>query len=262
MLKLKEVTGCLEAFAPSHLQENYDNSGLIVGDPEMEVNGCIIALDCIEEVVQEAIEKGINLIIAHHPIVFSGLKRFNGTNYVQRTVMKAIKHDIAIYAIHTNLDNVIEGVNQVIGSKLGIENGKILAPKYKDDENIGAGMYGELSVPMKTSDFLKMVKDQFNAGVVRYTNILKDEVQSIAWCGGSGSFLLEAAKSVKADVFLTSDFKYHQFFDAENEVVIVDIGHFEGEQFTNELISKVLSEKFPKFVIRFTEVNTNPVNYL
>lgn len=262
MLKLKEVTDCLEAFAPLNLQENYDNSGLIVGNPDQEVNGCIIALDCIEEVVQEAIDKNINLIIAHHPIVFSGLKQFTGKNYVERTIMKAIKHDVAIYAIHTNLDNVFEGVNKKIGELLGVNNRTILSPKTKEDSLIGAGMIGDLDNEMDENAFLSHVKNAFNAGVVRYTALKNKPVKRVAWCGGSGSFLLKEAKRQKADVFVTSDFKYHQFFDAENEVVIVDIGHFEGEQYTNELISKVLSEKFPKFVIRFTEVNTNPVNYL
>lgn len=259
-VKIKEICKVLEDWAPLKYQENYDNSGLIVGDPEMEVTGAVLSLDCTEEVVQEAIDSGLNMIIAHHPIVFSGLKNFNGKTYVERTVMKAIKNDIAIYAIHTNLDNMPYGVNFKIGEKIGLTNLQILAPK-SNEENIGSGMIGEFEKAMPINEFLGHIKTNLETGTIRYTEFLKDSIKTVAFCGGSGSFLLDEAKRKKADVFLSSDFKYHQFFDAENDITIVDIGHFEAEQFTKELIHKEISDFFPKFVLRFSDINTNPVNY-
>ena len=259
-VKIKEICNVLEEWAPLKYQEGYDNSGLIVGDPEMEVKGALLSLDCTEDVIQEAIDNGINMVIAHHPIVFSGLKKFNGKNYVERTVIKAIKHDVAIYAIHTNLDNIPHGVNLKIGEKLGLTNLTILAPK-SEEENIGSGMIGEFREEMSAEEFLGHVKMNLETGAIRYTNFLKDSVKTVAFCGGSGSFLLEEGKKQKADVFLSSDFKYHQFFDAENDITIVDIGHFEAEQFTKELIYNEVSEKFPKFALHFSGINTNPVNY-
>lgn len=259
-VKIKEICKVLEDWAPLKYQESYDNSGLIVGDPEMEVNGAILSLDCTEEVVQEAIDNGLNMVIAHHPIVFSGLKKFNGKNYVERTVMKAIKNDIAIYAIHTNLDNMPHGVNLKIGEKIGLKNLRILAPK-SSEENIGSGMIGEFENEIPVEEFLRHVKMNLETGTIRYTDFLKETIKTVAFCGGSGSFLLNDAKQQNADVFMSSDFKYHQFFDAENEISIVDIGHFEAEQFTKELIHKEISEFFPKFALRFSGINTNPVNY-
>jgi len=364
-MKIKEVISELELWAPTTYQESYDNSGLIVGDKEAEITGALICLDSIEEVIDEAIAKKCNLVIAHHPIVFSGLKTFVGKDYIQRTVIKAIKNDIAIYAIHTNLDHVIDGVNSEICNRLGLVNQKILAPKKdqlsklavfvpkenldqvrdemfkagagsigKYDEcsyvgegqgsfragdntkpyvgeigerhyesevkievvvpnyklhqvirkmveahpyeevaydihpinnatkDIGSGMIGNLEKEENVTEFLKRVKETFKAGVVKYTSAAEIKtVRTVAVCGGSGSFLLNNAIAQKADVFITSDFKYHQFFDGKG-IVIADIGHFESEQFTIELIGRRLKEKFTTFAVHFTEVNTNPVNYL
>ena len=361
---IKDIVSHLENLAPRSLQESYDNSGLLVGNLNVEVEKALICLDVTEDVVEEAVSKGCGLIISHHPIIFGGLKSITGKNYVERTVMAALKNDVALYAIHTNLDNVHLGVNRIIGEKLGIKNMEILAPKrgllkklvvfvpvenkdevveamyaagggkigeydecsfqidgmgtFRGSENsnptvgergvrqyekevrvemimpahkvsavikamisahiyeevaydvyplenayqhIGAGMIGQLQEPMYTLDFLKSVKDIFG-GVVRYTSLVKDEVSKIAWCGGSGSFLLPNAKAAGADVFITSDFKYHQFFDAENEIIVADIGHYENEQFTKDLIARIVLEKFPTFAVLLTETKTNPINYL
>lgn len=364
-MTIKEIAAYLESIAPLALQENYDNSGLIIGDPGAEVRGILITIDATEDVVDEAIKINANLIIAHHPIIFSGLKKLNGKNYIERTIIKAIKNEIAIYAIHTNIDNLSDGVNRKIAEKLGLIDTKVLEPgknqlvklvyfvpkdfaevtrnsvfeagaghigKYdmcsfscsgngtfragegtnpfvgKKDElhseeemrvevilpnyllknvikslitshpyeevaydiypinndfsGTGSGIIGDLKSEVSEMDFLKTLKETFKAHGIRYTNLLKKPIKRVAVCGGSGSFLLQQAINQKADIFISSDFKYHQFFDAENKIIIADIGHFESEQFTKELIYELLIKKFPKFAVHFTEVNTNPINYL
>jgi dinuclear metal center YbgI/SA1388 family protein len=364
-MKIYEIINHLESIAPLSIQENYDNSGLIVGDKSKEVNAVLISLDCTEEVVEEAINENCELIIAHHPIVFEGLKKITGSNYIERTILKAIKNNIAIYAIHTNLDNVKEGVNGAIANKIGLVDTKILRPKsslikklvvycptdseqklknklweagagnignysqcsfrsegkgtfkgnndsnpsigtkntlHSEDEikiemifptylehkilltlfeshpyeevsyevytlenknqNIGSGIYGKLSKPMNSQAFLKFVKNEMKTDCIRHTEICKENIHTVAICGGSGSFLLDDAKRIGADIFISSDFKYHQFFDADNEIIIADIGHYESEQFTKELISDILKKKFTKFATRLSSVNTNPINYL
>ncbi|WMX14538.1 Nif3-like dinuclear metal center hexameric protein [Aureispira sp. CCB-E] len=365
-MKIKNVVEYLESIAPKSLQESYDNAGLIVGDKEVEVTGILIALDTIEAVLDEAMEKGCNLVVAHHPIVFGGLKSFTGKNYVERVVLKAIKNDIAIYAAHTNLDNVYRnGVNGKIAEKIGLTQTKILSPKkgllkklsvfvpieateavknalfeagagsignysecsfrtegvgsFKGDEasnptvgevgaqheekenklevvfpaylqgqivrnlfrvhpyeevaydiytldnvhqEIGSGLVGELKEPMETMAFLKMLKKNMKADGIRYTALCKKEIKRVALCGGAGSFLLKNALAAQADIFITGDYKYHQFFDAENRIIIADIGHYESEQFTIELFYELLTQKFRNFAIRCTEINTNPINYL
>lgn len=261
MAIIKDVTNYLEELAPLNYQEGYDNAGLIVGDLNAELSGVVLALDSTEEVVDEAIELGANLIIAHHPIVFSGLKQITGKSYIERTLIKAIKNDVAIYAIHTNLDAVMEGVNSKICNKLNVLDSKILQPKNGED-NVGSGMVGMLKSPIDEMTFLNSLKKEFNAGVVRYTALKGKPIKKVAVCGGSGSFLLQAAIQAKADVFVTSDFKYHQFFDAENQILIADIGHYEAEICTTELIYDYITKKFTTFALHFSKVNTNPINYL
>ncbi len=349
MLTIKDITAYLEWLAPPAYQESYDNAGLITGNAAAEVKGAICCLDATEEVLDEAIEKGCNLVIAHHPIVFRGLKKLTGRNYVERVVIKAIRHDIAIYAIHTNLDNVyFKGVNAKISEKLGLKNTRILSPKKElkklsllagptelealrtaffeagagsvngfdrityatlgvgtgggaafaqmklevvypaartaailatlnrlapeapceitslenQSLEIGSGMIGELPKAMKEEDFLKNLKKVMQAGCVRHTRLRSKPVKTVALCGGSGSFLLPAAIAQGADLYITGDFKYHEFFDAEDHLVIADIGHFESEQFTIDLLCEIISEKFPTFAPLKTSVNTNPVLYL
>ncbi len=258
---VQDITSYIESIAPLNLQESYDNAGLIVGSPEMELKSVLLCLDSTESIVEEAIEKGCNLIIAHHPIVFSGLKQLNGKNYIERTVINAIKNDIAIYASHTNLDNVFEGVSRKIAEKIGLANCKILSPST-ENEQIGSGMVGYLPEAMNSKDFLKTLKSTMNTQSIKHTRIVKDTIKKVAVCGGAGSFLLDKAIREEADVFITGDFKYHQFFDADGKIIIADIGHYESEQYTMELLHDLLTKKFPTFAFHLTNINTNPVNYL
>jgi len=364
-MNLREITSFLETLAPLAYQEDYDNSGLIVGHPDMEISGALISLDCTESVVDEAIQQGLNLIISHHPIVFKGLKKFNGKNYVERVVIKAIKHDIALYAIHTNLDHVSVGVNKKICDKLGIKNPDILKSRedslrklvtfcpeahaeelrialfkagagnignysessynvsgigtFKAGEGtnpfvgdlgkqhheseirietiyslhleqkilsalfethpyeevaydlyplsnthpqVGSGMIGNLERDIDELEFLTFVKEKLGAKVIRHTELRSKKIRRVAVCGGSGSFLLPNALRAGADIFITGDFKYHEFFDAEGKLIIADVGHYESEQFTQELLLELITEKFSNFALRLTSQNTNPINYL
>jgi dinuclear metal center YbgI/SA1388 family protein len=364
-MQIREILFEIEQFAPLTYQESYDNCGVQVGDVNNVATGAILSLDVTEAVVDEAITAGFNLIIAHHPVIFSGLKSLTGKNYVERVILKAIKNDITIYAAHTNLDNVQMGVNKRIADKLQLKQTRILAPisrklyklftyvpeanatalkqalfqvglgqigeysecsfgtagtgTFKASENanptignaggareevaevklevlvpehlksiaiatlkknhpyeevayeliaienenqtIGAGMTGELEQPMHVNDFLKYLKEKMQTACIRHTMPHTEMIQKVAVCGGAGSFLLKQAMAVKADIFITGDYKYHQFFDAENRIMIADIGHYESEQFTIEIFSELLKEKFPNFATLFTKTNTNPVNY-
>ena len=262
-MKIIEVTNFLEQYAPLEYQETYDNCGLIVGDAKSEVKGALITLDCTEVIIDEAIATDCNLIIAHHPIIFSGLKKLNGSNYIERTVIKAIKNDIAIYAFHTNLDNVYNGVSAKIAAKIGLVNCKVLTPKFTENSQlVGSGISGELKNPVNSTEFLKFVKGTMQTDCIRHTALVKDEIKTVAVCGGSGSFLLQNAIETKVDIFITADFKYHEFFDAENHIIIADIGHYESEQFTKDLIYDLLTNNFTKFAVRLSKVNTNPIKYL
>ncbi|MEO6883854.1 MAG: Nif3-like dinuclear metal center hexameric protein [Bacteroidia bacterium] len=261
-MKLKEITDCIETVAPLAFQESYDNSGLLIGNKNTDIKGILICIDCTEEIVDEAIQRKCNLIVAHHPIIFDGLKQITGKNYVERTVLKAIKNDIAIYAAHTNLDNVSNGVNKKIANKIGLKNTEILVPK-NNFSNVGSGMIGEISKKEKANLFLKKLKQTMQTDCIRHTSFSENIfIKKVAICGGSGSFLLDDAISARADIFITADFKYHQFFDAENKLIIADIGHYESEQFTKELFYDILIEKFPKSVLHLSKINTNPINYL
>jgi len=260
---IQEVVDYLHSVAPNHLQEAYDNAGLIVGQGSKVCSGVITCLDSTEAVVQEAIDNGCNLIVAHHPIVFKGLKRFNGTTYVERVVMKAIANGISIFAIHTNLDNVLQnGVNQRIASRLGLLDCKILESKNPEIDDIGSGVIGHLASPMEESAFLAHLKDQMSVNVVKYTALSGNPVRRVAVCGGSGGFLLEKAVSAGAQVFITADYKYHEYFDADGRIVIADIGHYESEQYTIDLLHELISRKFSTFAVHITKVVTNPVKYL
>ena len=265
-MRLSEITKYLEEIAPLRFQEDYDNSGLIYGDPDMSISGAIIALDATVDVINEAIEKKYNLVITHHPIIFKGIKKFDPSYYVDRAVIQAIKNDIAIYAIHTNLDNVLaNGVNFKIGQKLGLTHLEVLRPSKKNhletDYQIGAGAIGKLKEPMSESRFFDYLKGKMNLSTIKHTKILNKKVESVALCGGAGSFLISEAQVRDADVFVTSDLKYHEFFDANETMILVDIGHYESEFYTIELLSELISQKFPKFAAHYTKVITNPVFY-
>jgi dinuclear metal center YbgI/SA1388 family protein len=364
MTTIQDITHFLEQLAPLTYQESYDNAGLIVGDAQQTVTNILISLDVTEAVVEEAVAKNCNLIVAHHPIVFKGLKKLNGRNYVERTVIKAIKNDVAIYAIHTNLDNVTGGVNDKIAERLGLQRVKILAPKsdillklvsfapvadapkvleslhdagagqignydrcsfsvegdgtfrpndkanpyigsanaietmreqrfevifpaylqtkvlnalknahpYEEVayyvsalqnqyQEVGAGAIGDLETPLLAAEFLAMLKQAMNLNVIKHTALVKERVQKVAVCGGAGGFLLADAIRSGADVFVTADYKYHEYFDADGRIIICDIGHYESEVFTKELLQQYISRKFVNFAPILSETNTNPVSY-
>jgi len=363
-MKIADIIAHLESIAHPSLQEDYDNAGLITGSADWNCSGAIISLDATEAVVQEAIEKKYNLVIAHHPIVFKGLKKINGKNYVEQTIIKAIKNDIAIYAIHTNLDNISQGVNGMIARQLGLVNTNILSPspdmvkklqvfvplqqaaqvrnaiftagaghignysecsfnsagtgtfkagrgsnpfvgeigrQQQEEEikietifpawmepgilaamkaahpyeemaydilplanrhsGIGAGIAGELPAAMEEENFLRQIRNTFAAPVIRHTALTGRKVKKVAVCGGAGSFLISRAIAIGADFYITADVKYHEFFDADGRLVLADVGHYESEQFTIDLVEGFLREKFPTFAALKTGVKTNPVRY-
>ncbi len=354
----------MEQLAPLAYQESYDNAGLLVGDPATEITGVLVTLDATEAVIDEAIVNGCNVVVAHHPIVFKGLKKFNGRTYVERAIIKAIKHDVALYAAHTNLDNVVGGVNFKIAEKLGLQNVQILAPKtqvltklvtfapvadtqrildalhaagagqigkydncsfrvegtgayqpgldanpvlgergkyhqeaehrievilpthlqhhllsvlqqvhpYEEvayylsplanaDQEVGSGAVGDLPTPLDEKAWLSYLRERMGLNLIRYTHVPGQTISRIAVCGGVGSFLLPDAIRAGADVFVTADYKYHEFFDAEDQISICDIGHYESEVFTKELIQQHLAKKFATFAVILSETNTNPIRY-
>lgn len=365
-MKKQEIIDLIEDYAPPSLQESYDNSGWQVGDPQAECTGVLIALDFTEAVLEEAKELGYNLIITHHPVIFSGLKKLTGQNFVQRILIKSIREHISVYSCHTNLDNVLPGVNRKIADKLGLVKTKILQPNtskllklsvfvpltheeivreaifsagaghignysecsftlkgvgtfkpgadanpmlgdrggqrekvqeakieflvpyhlknkvframinahpYEEvahewfmidnqNQDIGAGMYGILEEAISPNTLLDLVKEKMRCDVIRYTPFVESkQIKKIAVCGGSGSFLLAQAKREQCDAFITADFKYHQFFDAEGEIMILDIGHFESEQYTSEIFYDIIKDKLPNFAVRISKINTNPIKY-
>lgn len=260
---IQEVIDHLHEIAPNHLQESYDNAGLIVGHGDKVCTGVITCLDSTEAVLAEALKKGCNLIVAHHPIVFKGLKRFNGNTYVERVVMQAIANDIAIFAIHTNLDNVMRnGVNEMIANKIGLQDLTILAPKDPIETKVGAGMIGLLPSLVDATAFLHHLKKSMNVNTIKYTDTLGKKVAKVAVCGGAGGFLLDTAVQAGADIFITADYKYHEYFDADGRIIIADIGHYESEQYTVDLLQRLISNKFRTFAAHCTEIVTNPIKYL
>lgn len=364
-MKIADILAPLESWAPETYQESYDNAGLLAGSRDWELKGALLSLDLTEEVLQEAIQKDCNLVISHHPIVFKALKRFSGKNHVERILMRAIKEDVALYASHTNLDNMLLGVNDAIAGRLELAGRRILAPRehslqklqtyvpnqdadrlrealfragagsvgnysgcsfnsqglgtYQGSEDthpykgtpgvahrepetkievvvpvhaassvvrallethpyeevayeliglenphagIGSGLIGDLPEPMDPLEFLQLVRLRMQTDCVRHTRLPKGRIQKVAVCGGAGSFLLEAAKACEADAFLSADFKYHEFFEADNQILIADVGHYESEQFTVDIFYKILTEKIPNFAPLKSCVRTNPINYL
>jgi len=264
-MNIQSLINALEEVAPPVLQESYDNAGLIAGSATWEATGAVLCLDATEEVIDEAIGLGFNVVIAHHPIVFRPLKRFTGASYIERALIRAIKNDVAVYAAHTNIDNVLHrGVNAKIAERLGLTDTRVLSPRADTGSfppDTGSGLIGRLAEPVSGNDFLRLLKERMKAGVIRHTPLLDSPVETVAVCGGSGGFLLPQAIAQGAGFFVTADYKYHEFFDAEGRIVIADIGHFESEQFTIELFYEILSEKFPNFALHCTKVDTNPVRY-
>jgi len=266
-MKIQEITNYLEELAPLQDAEDFDNVGLLIGDFHTEVTNILISLDTLEITVDEAINKNCNLIISFHPIIFSGLKHLNGSNYVERVAIKAIKNNIAIYSMHTALDNSFNGVSAKMCEVLGLKNRKFLIPNPL--KNIGMGMVAEFDSAITQKEFLQLLKEKFHAKGIRYSAISNKKIKRVAVLGGSGAFAIDKAKKLKADAFVSADFKYHDFFKAENEILLVDIGHYESEQFTKNLLVDYLNKKFSSFAsaldrgnIFISENNTNPINYL
>lgn len=262
-LTFSDIAAALESLAPPAVAESYDNVGLIVGYPNTPVTGVLVNLDVTEELIDEAIARGCNLIVTHHPIWFSARKRLNGEDYVSRIIMRAIREDIGLYACHTNLDNVREGVNRKMASRLDLRDLQWLrpGPARANQPEIGAGMIGHLPEPMLKHDFLALVRDAFGCGGIRYADSPKELIYKVAICGGSGSFLIADALRAGVDAFVTADITYHKFFDNEGQLLLLDIGHHESEQFTSELICTYLSGKFSNFAPRLSGIHTNPVRY-
>ena len=262
MNKVSEILSYITEVAPLHWQENYDNSGLLIGDANALVDKALLTLDVTEKVIDEAIENSFHLIISHHPLIFKGLKNILVDNTIGRIVTKAIKNDISIAAMHTNLDNSFLGVNRVLAENLGLKDLRILHQNgSEDDVQIGSGMLGVLESEMTEKEFLSLVKEKLNVPALRHSELLERPIRKVAICGGSGSFLINDAKHCKADVYLTADVKYHDFFDADNEILIVDAGHFETEQFTKQLFADIILKKNPNFAVQISSVKTNSVHY-
>ena len=271
-VKIYQVVDALEHYAPLPLQEGYDNAGLQVGLTEaVEVSGALLCLDVTESVVDEAIRKGCNLIVSHHPLIFRKLARISDENYVQRTVRKAIKNDITIVSMHTNMDAAKGGVNFKIAEKLGLRNLRFFGgEKEIDGVKGGEGVIGDITDETDTlhadgiaaDDLVLMLRERFQAECVQCNQLLRRPIRKVALCGGAGSFLLDAAIAAGADAFITGEMHYHEFFGHEQEIQICVIGHYQSEQFTSEIFRSIITEKCPGVKCEISEVNTNPIIYL
>ena len=259
-IKIRQVMDALERFAPLPLQESYDNAGLQVGLTEAEISGVLLCLDVTEAVVDEAVGKGCNLIVAHHPLIFRKLAHIGGGNYVERAVMKAIKNDVAIVAAHTNLDNAEGGVNFKRAEKIGLERlGSLQGPVV---DGKWSGVVGELPEPMSAEAFIDLLKRNFGIKSLRVNELLNRKIRRVALCGGSGSFMLGDAIRAKADAFVTGEMGYHEFFGHEQTIQICVIGHYESEQFTTEIFRDIIVREYPELPVMITETCTNPILYL
>ena len=262
MKTVGDVCAVLEAFAPLSLQESYDNAGLILGNRDQEVTGILIALDATLDIIDEAVNLGCNLIVTHHPFIFKGLMTITGKNHTENCLIKAIRNDIAIYAGHTNVDSVRGGVNERMADKLGLTDTSILVPISQKDCDCGLGMIGTLPVSLSETEFLQLIKSTFKCERIRFSALRGKNIQRVALCGGSGSEFLENALDSGADAYLTGEAKYHEFFNHASEILLVDAGHYETEQFTKDIFFEILSENFSTFAVRISVVETNPVHYL
>lgn len=260
-MKIREVVDALERFAPLPLQESWDNAGLQVGLTEAEVSGALLCLDVTEEVVDEALRLGCNLIVSHHPLIFRALKQVSDATDVQRTVMNAIRNDVAIVSMHTNMDNARGGVNFKIAEKLGLSDVRFLGADGITADK-GSGVVGELSVPVAAADFIQMLKERFDVRCVQCNSLLQRSIRRVALCGGSGSFMLDDAVKAGADAFVTGEMHYHEFFAREQQIQIAVIGHYQSEQFTNEIFNSIIKEACPQVRTFLTQTNTNPIIYL
>ena len=261
-MKIKEVLSALERFAPLPLQEGWDNAGLQVGLTEAEVSGALLCLDVNERIIDEAVAKGLNLVVSHHPLLFRGLKTIGDGDYVQRTVMKAIRNGITVVSMHTNMDNARGGVNYKIAEKLGLTDVRFMAPKTVDGVEAGSGVVGELPEEMAADDFVLMVKRVFGVECAMCNELLRRKIRRVAICGGAGDFLLDDAVRAGADAFITGEMHYHVYFGREQQLQICVIGHYQSEQYTSEVFRKVIEEACPGLPLHIAETCTNPIYYL
>ena len=257
-MRIKQVLSALERFAPLPLQESWDNAGLQLGLTEAEVSGALLCLDVNEAIIDEAISKGCNLIVSHHPLLFRGLKQISGQDYVQRCVIKAIKHDIVIVSMHTNMDNAQGGVNFKIAERLGAT---VLNDSAAEAEKIPF-VFAELSTPMDARAFIELVKKQFGVQCAQCNALLERPIRKVAICGGAGDFLLPDAISQGADAFITGEMHYHQYFGQEQQIQICVIGHYQSEQFTSEIFRDIIGKECPGVRTEIAETNTNPIVYI
>lgn len=260
MYTIKDIIAPIEELAPLSIQETYDNSGLLCGAETQSVKSVLLCVDITEEIVDEAVSLGCDLIISHHPLIFKGIKNLIPDNYINRCIVKALKNDIGIYSAHTNMDLSASGASGRMADKIGLCERRYISEHRT--ENYGYGIIGHLPAPEDSLRFLERIKSVFGCKGIRHTRIHKKEISHIAVCGGAGAFLIPDAIAKKADIFLSGDFKYHDFFLAENRIILADIGHYESEQYTKDIFYELIRKKFPKFAVRFSSFNTNPVNYL
>lgn len=261
MVKVKEIAAAIEDFAPKSLQESYDNAGLQVGNPEMAVTAILLCLDVSEDVIREAKERECNMIISHHPLIFRGLKSLTGADATQRLVIEALQSNIAIYSAHTNLDSVWDGVSHEIARRLAIKDLQVLQP-HADNPKAGLGVIGNIS-PLPKIEFLRKVKDTFKVSALRYSAQSPSVVvRRVAVCGGAGASLISAAIHEGADILVTGDVKYHDFTSYGSEIIIADIGHFESELCSREILSRVIRHSFPDITIYFSDSESNPIKIL
>ncbi len=261
-MKIKQVLEALEQFAPLPLQESWDNAGLQVGLTEADVSGALLCLDVNEHIVDEALRRGCNLIVSHHPLLFRGLKQIGDANYVQRCVIKALKNDVAVVSMHTNMDNAKGGVNWKIAEKLGLTDVAFFATKQTDGVEAGSGVVGRLPEPLAADDFVLRVKKCFDVECAQCNELLRRPVSWVAICGGAGDFLLDEAVACGADAFITGEMHYHQYFDYEQKIQICVIGHYQSEQFTTEVFRDIIRQQCPGVQTYIAETNTNPILYL
>ena len=259
-MKVREVAAVIEAFAPLSLQESYDNSGLIVGRLDDEVNKALLAVDVTEEVLAEAVAEGCDMIITHHPIVFHPMKRFNSASVTERCVEEAIRRGIVLYAAHTNLDSAPQGMSWRVAEMLGLEKLEVL--QTTNDAGAGFGVVGELPNAMPSEEFMRSVMERFGGKALRHSDIVKPEVSRVAVCTGAGASLIDVARESGADLYLTADLKYNDFMRHENCIILADMGHFESEYCAIQILLDILSKKLCIFAVRKSVCSRNPVSYL
>ena len=262
-MRVIEIAKIIDNWMPTSIAEDFDNVGLIIGDPESKITSILVTLDTTEEVVEEAINKGCNLIVSYHPVIFNGLKQITNDNYVQKSVIKAVKNNISVYAIHTSLDNHPKGISYLLSDLIGLNNISVLLSKEEklNKIKIGMGSIGELEKPMDEITFFDILKNKLGLKYLRHTNKLNKKISKVSVVVGSGSFAIKDSIESNVHAFITSDLKYHNFFEADNNAILIDIGHYESEKHIKLFIREFLNEKLPNFTILLSEQNINPVNY-